>query len=102
MFKDKPRSFFWLIIRPVLRVIMRPAETSWLGINKPQYVKKQSEGAVWGELMEYLKGGKVPSKRLSKPHLDQFVLADELLYYVLMVFEPRLYNMPMNYLGLDP
>ncbi len=32
--------------------------------------------------MEYLKGGKVPSKRLPKATLDQFVLADELLYYV--------------------
>ncbi len=67
--------------RPV-RVIVRPPETSWLGLDKPQYVQKQSEDAVWGELREYLKGGKLPSKRLPKATLDQFVLADELLYFV--------------------
>ncbi len=31
--------------RPV-RVIMRPPETSWLGLDKPQYVQRQSEDAV--------------------------------------------------------
>ncbi len=67
--------------RPV-RVIMHPPETSSLGLDKPQYVQRQSEDAVWGELMEYLKGGKVPSKRLHKATLDQFILANELLYYV--------------------
>ncbi len=66
----------------LVRVIMRPPETSWLGLDKPQYVQRQSEDALWGELMEYLKGGKLPSKRLPKATLDQFVLADELLYYV--------------------
>ncbi len=59
---------------------MRPPETSWLGLDKPQYVQRQSEDAVWGELMEYLKGGKVPSKRLPKATLDQFVLAAS--YYI--------------------
>ncbi len=43
--------------RPV-RIIVRPPETSWLGLDKPQYVQKQREVAVWGELLEYLKGGK--------------------------------------------
>ncbi len=51
--------------RPV-RVVMRPSETSWLGLDKSQYTQKQSEDAVWGELREYLKGGKLPSKRLPK------------------------------------
>ncbi len=37
---------------------------------------------MFGELIECLKGGKVPGKRLPNVTLDRFVLADELLYYV--------------------
>ncbi len=66
----------------LVRILVHPPETSWLGLDKPQYVQKQYEDAVWIELLEYLKGGKVPSKRLPKAILDQFVLTDELLYYV--------------------
>ncbi len=48
--------------RPV-RIIVRPSETSWLGLDKLQYIQKQREDAVWGALIQYLKGGKVPSKK---------------------------------------
>ncbi len=53
-----------------------------MGLEKSQYAQKQSEDAVWGELREYLKGGKLPSKRLPKATLDQFALAGDLLYFV--------------------
>ncbi len=64
-----------------VRIIVRPPEMSWLGSDKLKYIQKQLEDVVWGELIEYLKRGKV-SKRFPKATLDQFVLADELLYYV--------------------
>ncbi len=44
--------------RPV-RIIVRPPESSWLSLDKPQYIQKQREDAVWGELIKYLKGNKV-------------------------------------------
>ncbi len=65
-----------------VRIIVRPPEASCLGLDKPKNIQKQREDAVWGELIEYLKGGKVTSKRLPKATLHQFVLANELLYYV--------------------
>ncbi len=67
--------------RPV-RVIVRPLKASWPGLDIPQYMLKQREDTVWKELIEYLKGGNVPCKRLPNATLDQFVSADELLYYV--------------------
>ncbi len=37
---------------------------------------------MWEELTEYLKGGKLPTKRLPKTTLDQLALEDGLLYFV--------------------
>ncbi len=37
---------------------------------------------MWEELAEYLKGRKLPAKRLPKTTLDQFALKDKLLYFV--------------------
>ncbi len=67
--------------RPV-RIIERPPEVSWLGLDKPEFVSEQREEAVWGELITYLQGGRIPSKRLPKATLAQFALVEELLYFV--------------------
>ncbi len=67
--------------RPV-RIIVRPPETSWLGLVKQELMSKQREEAVWGELITYLQGGRIPSKWLPKATLDQFALVEELLYFV--------------------
>ncbi len=67
--------------RPV-RVNVRSPEVTWLGLDHQSFREKQREKPVWAELTEYLKGGKIPSKRLPKATLDQFALVDELLYFV--------------------
>ncbi len=43
---------------------------------------QQREETVWGELVTYLQGGRIPSKRPSKAILDHFALIEELLYFV--------------------
>ncbi len=45
-------------------------------------MSKTREETVWGELITYLQGGRIPSKRLLKATLDQFALIEELLYFV--------------------
>ncbi len=67
--------------RPV-RIIVRPPEVFWLGSDKPEFMSKQREETVWGELITYLQGGRIPSKRLPKATLDQFALVEELLYFM--------------------
>ncbi len=66
--------------RPV-RVIIRSPEATWLGLDRENFQARQKEESVWEELTEYLKGGKLPTKRLSKTTLDQFALEDGLLYF---------------------
>ncbi len=63
--------------RPV-QIISRTTEATWLGLNKEAFQIKQREELVWEELMSYLEGGKVPTKRLPKTTLDQFALQDGL------------------------
>ncbi len=63
--------------RPV-RVINRAPEATWLGLDRETFQARQKEESVWEELTEYLKGGKLPTKRLSKTTLDQFALEDGL------------------------
>ncbi len=49
--------------RPV-RVIVRSPEATWLGLDWESFQASQKEESVWEELTEYLKGGKLPTKRL--------------------------------------
>ncbi len=44
--------------RLVRIIVVPPPVTTWLGLDKPQYILKQREDAVWGELIEYLNGVK--------------------------------------------
>ncbi len=67
--------------RPV-RVIVRSPEATLLGLDRETSQARQREETVWEELAEYLKGGKLPAKRLPKTTLDQFALEDGLLYFV--------------------
>ncbi len=66
--------------RPV-RVIVRHPEATWLGLDQEQFKLRQQEEPVWKELAGYLKGGRVPTKRLPKATLEQFALLDE-MYFV--------------------
>ncbi len=53
---------------------------TWFGSGKlPGQAREET---VWEDLAEYLKGGKLPAKRLPKTTLDQFALEDGLLYFV--------------------
>lgn len=65
-----------------LRIIVRPPEASWFGLDKQKFMVQQREETVWGELVSYLQGGKIPSKRLPMAILDQFALVEEMLYFV--------------------
>ncbi len=67
--------------RPV-RIIVRSPEATWLGLDRENFQARQKKESVWEELTEYLKGGKLPTKRLPKTTLDQFALEDGLLYFV--------------------
>ncbi len=67
--------------RPV-RVIVHSPEAMWLGLDRENFQARQRAETVWEELAEYLKGRKLPVKRLPKATLDQFVLEDGLLYFV--------------------
>ncbi len=67
--------------RPV-RVIIRSPEATWLGLDRENFQARQKENSLWEELTEYVKGGKLPTKRLPKTTLDQFALEDGLLYFM--------------------
>jgi len=67
--------------RPV-RVIQRSPDVTWLGSTKEEFRDYQREEIKWRELVEYLEGGRVPTKRYHKTILDQFVVMEEILYYV--------------------
>ncbi len=55
--------------RPV-RMIIRSPEATWLGLDPENFQARQKEESVWEELTEYLKGGKLLTKRLPKTTLD--------------------------------
>ncbi len=57
-------------------------EATWLGLDRESFRTRQREEIVWEQLANYLKGGKLPEKRLPKTTLDQFALEEGLLYYV--------------------
>ncbi len=66
--------------RPV-RHIVRPPETSWLGLENQQFVHHQREEIVRGELITYLQDGRISNTKLLKANLDQFALVKEILYF---------------------
>ena len=68
--------------RPVRVIQCAPNNYFWLGLTLQEIRDSQREGIRWKEMAEYLEEGKLPTKRYPKTTLDQFVIQDEVLYYV--------------------
>lgn len=66
--------------RPV-RVVQRCPTPNYLGLTLDQMKTQQREENKWKEMIEYLEGGSIPTKKYHKSLLHQFNLIDELLYY---------------------
>ena len=66
--------------RPV-RIVTRAPESTFLDNTKEEFKLLQREEVKWRELIEYLEGGKVPTKKYHKSILSQFVIIEEILYY---------------------
>ncbi len=69
------------LLRPV-RIIQRCPTTTILGLTSEEFIKCQREEGKWSEMIEYLEGGSIPTKKYNKIILEQFTLKDEILYYV--------------------
>ncbi len=52
----------------------------WLGKTKDKLVEVQRAEPRWNDMIEYLKGGRIPRARYPRATLDQFTLEDQLLY----------------------
>ncbi len=66
--------------RPV-RIVQRCPTTTILGLTADEFIKCQRE-VKWREMIKYLEGGSIPTKKYHKTILEQFTLKDEILYYV--------------------
>ncbi len=67
--------------RPV-RIVQRCPTSTILGLTSEEFIKCQREEVKWREMIEYLEGGSIPTKKYHKTILEQFTLKDEILYYV--------------------
>ncbi len=65
-----------------VRIIQRCPTTTILGLTSEEFIKCQREELKWREIIEYLEGGSIPTKKYHKTILEQFTLKDEILYYV--------------------
>ncbi len=66
--------------RPV-RVIQRSPTTNILGLTPKEFKTCQREEIKWREMIDYLEGGSIPTKKYHKTILKQFTVTDEILYY---------------------
>ncbi len=66
--------------RPV-RIVQRCPTTTIQGLTSEEFIKCQRE-VKWREMIEYLEGGSIPTKKYHKTILEQFTLKDEILYSV--------------------
>ncbi len=66
--------------RPV-RIIQRCPTPNYLGLTLEQIKIQQREEIKWRDMIEYLEGGSIPTKKYHKSILHQFTIIDELLYY---------------------
>ncbi len=67
--------------RPV-RIVQRCLTTTILDLISEEFIKCQREVVNGREMIEYLEGGPIPTKKYHKTILEQFTLKDEILYYV--------------------
>ena len=66
--------------RPV-RIVQRNPTTTLLGLTPQEFKTYQREEVKWREMIEYLEGGSVPTKKYHKAILKQFNVIDGILYY---------------------
>ena len=52
-----------------------------LGLTLEEFQTCQREKVKWREMIEYLEGGSVPTKKYHKTILQQFTVIDGILYY---------------------
>ncbi len=69
--------------RPVR--IIQNNEEQWLGKSKEELIEMQRRERRWNEVVEYLRGGRVPRSRFPRATIDQFTLEDGTILYVLVV-----------------
>ncbi len=65
--------------RPV-RVIQGSEDGTWLGKSEDEIQELQREEPRWREMVEYLEGGRISRSKYPLATLDQFALADGILY----------------------
>ncbi len=67
-----------------VRIVQRCPTTTILGLTLEEFIKCQREEVKWWEIIEYLEGGSIPTKKCHKIILEKFTvtLKDEILYYV--------------------
>ncbi len=65
--------------RPV-RVIQGSEDGTWLGKSRDEIQELQREEPRWREMVDYMKGGRIPRSKYPSATLDQFALEDGILY----------------------
>ncbi len=64
--------------RPV-RIVQRCPTTTILGLASEEFIKCHRKEVKGREMIEYLEGGSIPTKKYHKTILEQFTLKDEIL-----------------------
>lgn len=72
-----------MLSRPVVRLVTWTPEEKWLGLDKEEMRTIQRKERRWSDLMDYLEGGSVPKHRYPRATLEQFVVEDGILYFLL-------------------
>lgn len=67
--------------RPVNVITYNP-RPDWLGISKEDFAVRQQADPIWGELITFLKGGRLPQNKIPRATLSQFAIHQDILYYV--------------------
>ncbi len=62
-------------------IVVSPPEASLFGLAQTQFKERQREEPIWRELVEFLEGSKIPTKRLPKPTLHQFARIDNIFVF---------------------
>ena len=55
---------------------------NWLGLTKEVFSEEQRKDETWKELILYLRGGRVPGRKIPRTTLCQSEVLDDILYYV--------------------
>ncbi len=64
------------------RIVQRCPTTTILRLTSEEFIKCKGEEVKWREMIEYLEGGSIPTKKYHKTTLEQFTVKDGILYYV--------------------